>query len=877
MNAFKTTGTRQHKYSFLIGIYLLVSLLIFSFLILFWSYHSSVSAIDKELVASFTQRQIISQSILENQLEFIDLGLKHISSDQKFLKTLAAGDKQEARRLLFKALDSDIGENFDVILVGLASNPAWVDASSSLYDIHRIISLITKRKTRSPKEMVFRFKSQGSDVTLLIASVPIIHGKSGKVIGDLFGGIVLNDNLSLLEKIRGRSRSQSVALFENGDLIGSTDRLDAPGTASLIEARKSIKEGDLYSGNTIISSYKTIRLFGAETRLEIGLSVSDQAFVDIKRSFQLKTFILCILSVAFFLLSVMIISYLTYPSLKRLLQYAEKVAAGNMDVSYLPGKIIEFNRIGNSMENMVQSLVEKDIRLKTLIRTLPDLVWLKDRDGRFLFCNARFERLLGAKEEEIIGKTDYDFMDKDLADFFREKDRIAIERGGPSVNEEEVVFADDGHKELLETIKTPLQGAKGEVIGVLGIARDITERKKSEQEKIKAQEIAQKQKRFALVGKISGKIAHDFNNILGAIMGNAELSLDTCREEPIKKTLKLILDQTVRGRNLTRNLVAFAKDQEPKQEFFQINEKIDLVINLLKKDLEGYEIVREYQPEIPPLLADPGMIEHAVVNLIQNAIHATSLTRHPRITVRIHHGSDTICLEIEDNGCGIPEEHLEDIFTPAFTLKGSNDLLGAYRKGIKGTGYGMANVKKYIEQHLGSLKVTSRVGTGTRFSIQLPVIRTGLTRTEKLRIQRKKSHSGRKILLVEDEPTIADIQSQVLSQAPCRHMVDLARNGKDALKLFHQNAYDLISLDYILPGGINGIDVYEGIRKSNKTIPVLFISGNIEFLESIKDLREKDPFMDHLSKPCMNIDYLDSINGLLDKTSFLTKKPGGRE
>ena len=115
-----------------------------------------------------------------------------------------------------------------------------------------------------------------------------------------------------------------------------------------------------------------------------------------------------------------------------------------------------------------------EAHLKTLIHTIPDLIWLKDPDGVYMACNRRFEQFFGAQEADIIGKTDYDFVDKTQADFFRQKDREAIAAGKLSINEEEVVFAEDGHRELLETIKTPMLDGQGRLIGVLGIAHDIT-------------------------------------------------------------------------------------------------------------------------------------------------------------------------------------------------------------------------------------------------------------------------------------------------------------------------------------------------------------------------------------------------------------------
>ncbi len=279
-------------------------------------------------------------------------------------------------------------------------------------------------------------------------------------------------------------------------------------------------------------------------------------------------------------------------------------------------------------------------------------------------------------------------------------------------------------------------------------------------------------------------MAHDFNNILGIIMGNTELSLLDCREAETRKTLEIVFEQTVRGKNLTKNLIAFAKDQEPRQDFFRISEKIDLVVNLMRKDLEGIEIIKEDSPGVPELLADPGMIEHALVNLIQNSIHATSMSAYPQIFILTYCQGDNICFEVADNGCGIPKEYLENIFEPFFTLKGTRDVTDSYEIGIKGTGYGMANVKKYIEQHKGKMSVESEFGSGTKFIISLPVIKKELTIEEKIKIREEITHFGKYILLVEDETAITDVQYRLLTQDPCNHKVDMANNGQVAIDLF---------------------------------------------------------------------------------------------
>ena len=170
-----------------------------------------------------------------------------------------------------------------------------------------------------------------------------------------------------------------------------------------------------------------------------------------------------------------------------------------------------------------EKLKESENKLKGMISGSPDLVWLKDQNGVYLECNTRFEQLSGSTKENLIGKTDYDFFDKELADFFRKNDRIAMEAGKPIMNEEELTFASDGHIELVETIKTPLYDNKSQVTGIMGIGRDITQRKQSEQA------LRESEKRFktifnktpmgiALVDSNTGHI-YEVNQMYAQIVG----------------------------------------------------------------------------------------------------------------------------------------------------------------------------------------------------------------------------------------------------------------------------------------------------------------------------------------------------------------------
>ena len=523
------------------------------------------------------------------------------------------------------------------------------------------------------------------------------------------------------------------------------------------------------------------------------------------------------------------------------------------------------NKMLSDRRQAEEALRRSEAKFRGLIESSSDLIWEVNKEGVYTYVSPQVKSILGYTPDEVVGKTLFDLMLPEEAKPMKKCFKDAAVKGKSIIAIENINLHKTGRRVVLETNGVPVLDEAGEVIGYRGMNRDITKRKQAEEEKIKAQKTSVNQKKMALVGQIAGKMAHDFNNVLGIIMGNAELSLIACKDEEIKRTLELIIEQTLRGKNLTKNLVAFAKDQEPKQEFFRLNRKIDLVVNLMRKDLDGIELLKEESPGVPDLLADPGMIEHALVNLIQNSIHATSMSEHPRIILRSYCLDENICFEIEDNGCGIAEKYLEKIYEPSFTLKGTNDVKGSYKTSIKGTGYGMANVKKYIEQHKGDISVESELGSGTKFTIRLPVIKKQLTSEEVAEIQKEIIHFEKYILLVEDETAISDVQYKILTQNPCNHKVDIANNGQVAMDLFDRNEYDFISLDYILPGNINGMDVYNHIRETNKNIPILFISGNIEFLESIKKLKQNDTCIDHLSKPCQNKDYVNSINKLLKK------------
>lgn len=216
---------------------------------------------------------------------------------------------------------------------------------------------------------------------------------------------------------------------------------------------------------------------------------------------------------------VMVLLMLTLPSpmnIDVIKQIAPPVLVTYPLAVVLVGRIISENMIRSryvqALKRSESDLRQSEGRLRTLLQTLPDLVWLKDINGVYLACNSEFERYFGTSESGIIGRTDYDFVDSELADFFRDKDRAAIEAGKPVSNEEWITYPDSGDRVLLETIKTPMYDSSGEIIGVLGIGRNITERKNSA-ERIENL-LAEKE---LLLREVHHRIKNNMNTIKGLL------------------------------------------------------------------------------------------------------------------------------------------------------------------------------------------------------------------------------------------------------------------------------------------------------------------------------------------------------------------------
>ena len=367
-----------------------------------------------------------------------------------------------------------------------------------------------------------------------------------------------------------------------------------------------------------------------------------------------------------------------------------------------------------------EELRKREGHFRTLVQTIPDLIWLKDKDGVFLACNPVFERFFGAKEGDIIGKTDYHFVDKELDDFFVEHDRKAMAAGKPTSNEEWITFADDGHRALLDTTKTPMLDAQGRLIGVLGIGRDITERKKM------TEHLQQAQKLEAISVLIDG-IFHDFNNILSAILGFTELARDNNpSNQQLQEDLNEIYVAGNRAKELVQQILTFTRRKKHTPCLLNVSNILQETILQLRSALPAsVEIEMNLDEKAGPVFADPLQLSQIIVNLCMNAIQAMEesggilsikvsettpsdefFRNHPHLMP-----GNYLELNVQDTGTGIAPEIMGSIFDPYFTTKNLGD----------GTGLGLAVTYGIIKEMDGEILVESEPGRGSIFTIFLPV------------------------------------------------------------------------------------------------------------------------------------------------------------
>jgi two-component system cell cycle sensor histidine kinase/response regulator CckA len=462
--------------------------------------------------------------------------------------------------------------------------------------------------------------------------------------------------------------------------------------------------------------------------------------------------------------------------------------------------------------------------LQALLDVLPIGLALVDRDGRFLTMNKAFRQAAAIKGAtmpvypgDLVVKEDK----APVADAIRRNSR------GPAMSGDLAVRLAG---QSAEPVALTIAGLRG--LGdaaVLLLLKD-----NSEEAKLKRQ-IAQATK-MQVVGQLAGGVAHDFNNILTAIIGHCDLMLMRHTPGDIDyDDIQQIKSNSNRAAGLTRQLLAFSRQQTLRPQVLQLPDVVSEVSHLLKRLLgETVELVVKHGRNLGPVRADPGQLEQVIVNLAVNARDAMLEGAGGTLTIQTYSvkadqvaelGSDILpvadysALSVTDTGSGIPPNVLGKIFEPFFTTKEVG----------KGTGLGLSTVYGIVKQSGGFIFADSKVGDGTRFVIYLPVHREEAGAAKARRLGKPKQNElwgTGTVLLVEDEPMVRGVAERALARHG--YSVITADNGEEALEVLGRGEdIELLVSDVVMPG-MDGPTMVREARKSRPDLKILFMSGYAE-------------------------------------------------
>ncbi len=499
-------------------------------------------------------------------------------------------------------------------------------------------------------------------------------------------------------------------------------------------------------------------------------------------------------------------------------------------------RILEYwNRLqANALERPIVLAVAHDVqrrwaeralrltvnRLDALLNNIPDIVWMKDDQGRFTAVNEAFARFLNRARQEIIGKTDFDFLPADLAERFQREDRTVME-SGKTLQVSEQFVAPDGRTVLFETIKTPIGNGRSKPSGTVGIAREITERRRLEEQLLQSQ-------KMEAVGRLAGGVAHDFNNLLTTILGYSDIVLGQLEQtDPICRDIEEMKKAGERAASLTHQLLAFSRKQAIEPKVLDLNAIVSEAATMLCRLIgENIDLETVLEPRLGRVRSDPGQIEQVLVNLAVNAHDA--MPEGGKLVIETqnvgvyepypsaHMKRDSgpyVMLAVSDTGSGMDAETKSHIFEPFYTTK---------ERG-KGTGLGLATVYGIVKQSGGDIWVYSEPGRGSTFKVYLPRVEEEADRVD-ANLSRATPSGSETVLLVEDEEALRALARRVLEGLG--YIVLAAGSAEEALRVAqgHQKKIDLLVTDVIMPG-MSGPQLARCLVNDRPGMKVLFTSG----------------------------------------------------
>jgi len=460
------------------------------------------------------------------------------------------------------------------------------------------------------------------------------------------------------------------------------------------------------------------------------------------------------------------------------------------------------------MENAERRRAEE--RMKTLTAIVDEAkvpIATVDMNGIITTWNKSCEEMLGYSAEETIGKIPL----SKICPKIDEQVQVTL-REGYCLDKELEYLAKDGRAIPCSTSTFLLKDEAGNPVGVGGIAIDISERKKTEKALIRSE-------RLRALGEMAGGVAHDFNNLLAIILGNAQLlerGMERYKPREIKERLQTIARTAYEGGETVRRLQYFTQREVPTEDFtrLDLNEIVRQAISSTsprwkdEPEAKGITIkMKEKLGKLPPLLGSRSELMEILTNLIFNAVEA--MRKGGEITIKTKAKENKVLLYFTDTGEGIPKRIRDKIFDPFFTTKGP-----------KASGLGLSTSYGIIKRHKGDIKVESREGKGTTFTISIPIPLEIPQDKEKLKDLEKVP--PRKILVIDDEEGVRDVLEGIFKNEG--HRVTLAETGRKGLNEFKKTHFDLVLTDLGMPE-MSGWELAEEIKKIDPDMPVGLITG----------------------------------------------------
>jgi two-component system cell cycle sensor histidine kinase/response regulator CckA len=509
-----------------------------------------------------------------------------------------------------------------------------------------------------------------------------------------------------------------------------------------------------------------------------------------------------------------------------------------------------------------EALAREKGLLDELMTTIPDNIYFKDRASRFVKVNDTLARRFGLRDpEQAVGKSDADFFGEEHASKAYADEQRVMSTGEPLVCVEEKEDWPDGRITWVLTSKAPTRNESGQVVGLVGVSRDITDRKELEQQ------LRQGQKMEA-IGRLAGGVAHDFNNLLGVIIGCGEaVSKRLAGNDSLRAKLAEVLKAAHRGADLTRQLLAFSRRQVLQPKAVDLNDVVSDMEAMLRR-LIGEDVVLTtlLASELGSVWADPGQIGQIIMNLAVNArdampaggrltietanvdLDAAFVARHPP-----SRAGRCVMLVVSDTGRGMDEETRAHLFEPFFTTQEAG----------KGTGLGLSTVYGIVKQSEGYIWVDSEPRLGTSFRIYLPRIDAPAEAPAASEEAGSPPRgAGETVLLVEDEASLRDSVRDTLTDDG--YTVLAAHDGAEGIRIAgeHAGPIHLMVTDVIMPG-MSGREAALQVARGRPQMKVLYVSGYTD--EAVSRHGDFGHGTAFLSKPFTSRTLLRKCRELLDQ------------